>query len=237
MPNGPHPQGDGGWAVGEDRRRPITVVLVDEDSLVRRGLSAALEDEGLQLVGVAGSHAGSGSLVIDLRPDVALIDIGHGADALKVIEQVSALAPATRVLVLSRSEENSVVQAIVAGADGYILKSASPETIVRAVRATAAGEAVLSPTVARKLLDFIRERDTQVTADHQIAAQAIRAVLTDRELEIFTLLASGDHNRKIGTQLGLSANTVSNHIASILAKLHLENRVQAAVQAVRSGIS
>ena len=140
------------------------------------------------------------------------------------------------MLVLTRSEQNRVVEAIIAGASGYILKTAPPEAIISAVRATAAGESVLSPQIAGKLLGHIRELDIPVKKSGS-AAVAIRAALTDRELEIFKLLASGDSNPEIAHELSLSANTVSNHIASILAKLHLENRIQAAVQAVRSGIS
>ena len=153
-----------------------------------------------------------------------------------MIEQLGLLAPASRILVLTRSEQNRVVEAIIAGASGYILKSAPADAIISAVQATAAGESVLSPQIAGKLLQRIRELDIPVK-NPDSAAVAIRAVLTDRELEIFKRLASGDSNHEIARELSLSTNTVANHIASILAKLHLENRIQAAVQAVRSGIS
>jgi DNA-binding NarL/FixJ family response regulator len=125
----------------------------------------------------------------------------------------------------------------VAGASGYILKTAPPETIAAAVVATAAGESVISSQIAGKLLERIRERDIPVTTMSRDSASAIRAALTVRELEIFTRLASGKSNSDIAHELSLSTNTVHNHIASILAKLHLDNRIQAAVQAVRSGIS
>jgi putative FmdB family regulatory protein len=133
------------------------------------------------------------------------------------------LAPASRVLVLTRSDQNRVVEAIIAGASGYILKDAPPAAIISAVQATAAGQSVLSPQIAGKLLQHIREMDIPVKNSDR-AAVAIRAALTDRELEIFTLLASGNSNPEIARELSLSTNTVSNHIASILAKLHLENR-------------
>jgi DNA-binding NarL/FixJ family response regulator len=134
-------------------------------------------------------------------------------------------------------EQNRVVEAIVAGASGYILKTAPPKAIISAVRATAAGESVISSQIAGKLLQRIRERDIPVTTASDNAASAIRSVLTERELEIFERLASGRSNHDIAHELSLSTNTVHNHIASILAKLHLDNRIQAAVQAVRSGIS
>jgi DNA-binding NarL/FixJ family response regulator len=216
----------------------VTVVLVDQEPLIRVALTKVLSNAGLDLVGQAASGEEAIEMVVDLRPDVVLLDPRlpriSGVDA---IEQLALLAPASRVLVLTRSEENRVVEAIVAGASGYILKSAAPEAIVAAVMATAAGESVLSSKVAGKLLERIRERDIPVTADSESAALAIRGALTTREMEIFTRLASGESNQDIGRALSLSANTVSNHIASILAKLHIHNRIQAAVQAVRSGLS
>ena len=129
-----------------------------------------------------------------------------------------------------------MVEAIVAGASGYILKTAPPEAIIAAVRATAAGESVISSQIAGKLLDRIRERDIPITAAAR-TPRARSARADQRELEIFTRLASGKSNQEIARELSLSTNTVSNHITSILAKLHLDNRIQAAVQAVRSGIS
>ena len=105
------------------------------------------------------------------------------------------------------------------------------------MKATAAGESVISAQIAGKLLQRIRERDIPITTGTSEAADAIRGALTERELAIFSELASGKSNREIAAELDLSINTVDNHIASILAKLHLENRIQAAVQAVRSGIS
>jgi DNA-binding NarL/FixJ family response regulator len=222
----------------EERRRPITVVLVDDEPLVQAALSQALTSGGLDLVGQAANAEDAVTIVVDVRPDVVLMDPRlAGLSGVEAIEQLSLLAPASRILVLTRTEQNRVVEAIVAGASGYILKSAAPEAIIAAIRATAAGESVLSSQIAGKLLDRIRERDIPVTATSQHAAGAIRAALTMRELEIFQRLASGKSNQDIGRELSLSANTVSNHIASILAKLHLDNRIQAAVQAVRAGIS
>ena len=220
-----------------ERQPPITVVVVDDEHLIRSALAQALSDGGIELVGEAANGEDAIQIVVDVRPDVVLIDLRlPGISGVRAIGQLSLLAPASRVLVLTRSEQNQVVEAIIAGASGYILKSAPPDAIVAAVRATAAGESVLSSQIAGKLLQRIRELDIPVT-NSDTAAVAIRAVLTDRELEIFTRLASGDSNHKIASELSLSTNTVANHIASILAKLHLENRIQAAVHAVRSGIS
>jgi DNA-binding NarL/FixJ family response regulator len=222
----------------EERRRPITVVLVDDEPLIRSALAQALSVGGLELVGEAADAQDAIKLVVDLRPDVVLMDLRlPGMSGVEVIEQLGLLAPASHVLVLTRSEQNRVVEAIVAGARGYILKTAPPETIATAVVATAAGESVISSQIAGKLLERIRERDIPVTTTSRDAAGAIRATLTVRELEIFTRLASGKSNHDIAHELSLSPNTVHNHVASILAKLHLDNRIQAAVQAVRSGIA
>jgi DNA-binding NarL/FixJ family response regulator len=219
-------------------RGPVTVVLVDDESLIRAALSQMLSTGGLEVVGEAASGEDAVEMVLDLRPDVVLMDLKlPGISGVAAIEQLGLLAPASRVLVLTRTEQNRVVEAIVAGANGYILKSAAPEAIIGAVWATAAGESVLSSQIAGKLLERIRERDISVTASGRTAAVAIRAALTVRELEIFQRLASGESNQDIGRELSLSTNTVSNHIASILAKLHLDNRIQAAVHAVRSGLA
>jgi DNA-binding NarL/FixJ family response regulator len=215
----------------------ITVVLVDDEQLIRSALGQALSADGLDLVGEAANADAAINVVVDLRPDVVLIDLKlPGTDGVKTIEQLALLAPATRILILTRSEQNQVVEAIIAGASGYILKNAAPEAITTAIRATAAGECVISSQVAGKLLERIRERDIPIAAS-TAAASAIRAVLTARELEIFTHLASGKTNQQIGHELALSTNTIHNHIASILHKLQLDNRIQAAVEAVRSGIS
>jgi DNA-binding NarL/FixJ family response regulator len=222
---------------GTEFQRPITVVVVDDEQLIRGAIAQALSSSGLELVGEAGNGEDAVKMVIDLRPDVVLMDLRlPGLTGVEAIQQLGLLAPASRVLVLTRSDENRVVEAIVAGASGYILKTAAPETIIGAIKATAAGESVLSPQVAGRLLEHIRNLDLPVKKSAGTAS-AIRAALTERELEIFTQLASGHSNHQIAHDLSLSTNTVANHIASILAKLHLENRIQAAVQAVRSGIS
>jgi DNA-binding NarL/FixJ family response regulator len=221
---------------GAERHAPTTVVLVDDESLIRGALAQVLHSAGLELVGEASNGEDAIELVLELLPDVVLTDIRlPGISGVELIERLALLAPASKILVLARSEHNRVVEAILAGANGYILKSSPPEQIADAVRATAAGECMLSPQIAGKLLERIRELDIPLATTS--GASAIRAALTERELEIFKLLASGANNHEIARQLNLSTHTISNHIKSILAKLHLENRIQAAVQAVRAGIS
>ena len=218
-------------------RRPSTVVLVDDEPLVRVALAQTLASSELELVGEATTGEDALQLVVDVRPDVVLMDLQlPGMSGVRTIEQLALLAPASRVLVLTRSEQNRVVEAIVAGARGYILKTAPVESIISAIKATAAGESVLSPKIAGKLLQRIRELDIPDKTS-AVGAAAIRTALTDRELEIFKQLASGKSNVEIARDLSLSPNTVANHVAGILAKLHVENRIQAAVEAVRSGIA
>ena len=211
---------------------PITVVLVDEQEMTRSGVRQALEMAGLEVVAEADSGRTGIRAVVDLRPEVVLMDpMFQGGYSIEAIERISLLAPASRILVLTSSKEREILlEAIVAGACGYILKVADAEAIVNAVRAAARGECVISPEVAEGLLTRIRERDTRITASSKREADAIRATLTERELEIFTRLASGVSNREIAGAFSLSESTVKNHVASILAKLHLNNRIQAAAK-------
>jgi DNA-binding NarL/FixJ family response regulator len=224
---------------GTGRAGPVTVVLVDSQPLIRSALRHALLAAGLQVVGQAGTADAAVQTVVDLRPDVVLMDFEFpGTSGVDAIEQMSLLVPASRILVLTATKErHSLVEAIVAGACGYLLKEAGSEAIVNGVLTSAGGQCVISPDIAGDLVTRIRERDIPVTAASEHAADAIRAVLTERELEIFKRLASGKSNQEIGHELLLSENTVKNHVGSILAKLHLHNRIQAAVHAVRSGLS
>ena len=128
-----------------ERQPPITVVVVDDEHLIRSALAQALSNSGIELVGEAANGEDAIQIVVDVRPDVVLIDLRlPGTSGVRAIEQLSLLAPASRVLVLTRSEQNQVVEAIIAGASGYILKSAPPDAIITAVRATAASNFLLS---------------------------------------------------------------------------------------------
>jgi two-component system nitrate/nitrite response regulator NarL len=174
-----------------------------------------------------------------LEPSVVVTDVVfRGIPRPDTIEQISAIAPAARVVVLTSTQRHELfLGAITSGARGYLLKNATRETIASAVRACAVGECVISPEVLESLAERVRDGLPGPSAANGNGAERIRETLTKRELEIFSRLPSGQTNRAIGDAFSLSENTVKNHIASILTKLNLENRIQAAVHAVRNGFS
>jgi len=160
--------------------------------------------------------------------DVRMPGMG-GAEATRQIMQST---PRTRILMLSISaDEADVMEAVEAGASGYLLKDAGIEELLAGIRAVAAGEALMSPMVAARLLDRVRARSRPTPHDAYLARE-----LSERELEVLRLIADGRDNGEIASALVISPKTVKNHISNILAKLQMENRIQAAVYAVRSGI-
>ena len=212
----------------------ISVVVVDDHDLFRGGLRDILRSEGLNVVGEASNGEHGVELVVQLAPDVAVMDLNMpGMSGVEATRAIAARAPATRVLVLTiASDDAHVMDAMMAGASGYLLKDASVEELVGGIRAAARGESSIAPRVAAKLLARMREGST----GERPAAEVIQADLSDREIEVLRLLASGKGNAEIAAELFISPKTVKNHIASILVKLQMENRIQAAVYAVKAGI-
>jgi DNA-binding NarL/FixJ family response regulator len=211
-------------------RLPLRVVIVDDHELFRTGLRQVLEDEGLEVVGEATDGEGALRLVAETAPDVAIMDLSlPGMGGVDVTRRLTAEAPATRVLVLTISaDEEDVTNAILAGACGYLLKEAGMGDLVDGVRAAAAGEAAITPRIATGLLRIVREELGDSPADGREAA------LSSRELEVLGLVAEGRDNAEIAERLVISLPTVKHHISNILMKLQVENRIQAAVYAVRS---
>jgi DNA-binding NarL/FixJ family response regulator len=211
----------------------LRILLVDDQKLIRTALRSTLEAADMDVVAETASGDEAIAVASDLAPDVVVMDLGMpGTSGIEATRQLSTVAPLSRVLVLTGSiEQHDVLEAIMAGACGYLLKDAEPEDIVAAIRAAAAGESVISTRIAGRLLDRIRGG-----AAGPEPGAAIRAALTERELEVLKLVASGKENPEIAKELFISTKTVKNHMSSILAKLQLENRIQAAVHAVRSGI-
>ena len=205
-----------------------TVVIIDDHELFRGGLAQVLEDRGIAVVGEAGLAADGIRLVGELQPDVALMDLSMpGMSGIAATQRLAASAPLVRVLVLTVSaDEQSVTDALLAGACGYLVKDASIEHIVEGIRAAARGESSISPRIASQLVRRLREPP-------KLEPHPIGAELTPRELEVLELLSKGVDNPGIARALHLSQHTVKTYVSSILVKLQVENRIQAAVRAVR----
>ena len=209
------------------------MLLVDDHDLFRSGLRSLLEEQGLQVVGEADNGSEALRLVGELAPDVVVMDLKMpGLTGVETTRQVTSIAPRTRVVVLTISvDDDDVMDAVVAGACGYLLKDSSIDTLIAGIRAAASGESLISPQIATKVLQQLRAQ----TAD-TAAAKTIRTELSERELEVLRLIANGKDNAEIARELFISPKTVKNHISNILMKLQIENRIQAAVYAVRSGL-
>ena len=211
----------------------VRVLVADDHDLFRSGLRGLLEGHGVHVVGEAASGDAAVRAVRELAPDVVVMDLNMPVlDGVQATREIVATSPLTRVVVLTVSDEDTdVMDAILAGACGYLLKDASIDQLVAGIQAAAVGESLVSPHIAAKVLQRLRASRTDTDA-----AEAIRAELSDREIEVLKLVASGLENAEIASRLHISPKTVKNHLSNIFMKLQFENRIQAAVYAVRSGI-
>jgi DNA-binding NarL/FixJ family response regulator len=211
----------------------VRVVVVDDHDLFRTGLRNLLEEQGVNVVGEAANGETAIRLAGELAPDVVIMDLNMpGLTGVETTRKLAGVAPLTRVVVLTISaDDDDVMDAVMAGACGYLLKDSSIQDLIVGIRAAAAGESLISPQIAGKLLQRLRSQST-----NEDAAATIRAELSDREIEVLKLIANGKDNAQIARELFISPKTVKNHISNILMKLQIENRIQAAVYAVRSGI-
>jgi DNA-binding NarL/FixJ family response regulator len=211
----------------------LRVLLVDDHDLFRAGLRNLLEEQGVNVVGEAENGENAIRLASDLTPDVVIMDLNMpGAGGVETTRRLSSLAPLSRVVVLTISaDDDDVMNAVMAGACGYLLKDSSIQDLIAGIRAASAGESLISPQIAAKVLQRVRAQSKDADA-----AKTIRAELSDRELQVLKLIANGQDNAQIARELFISPKTVKNHISNILMKLQIENRIQAAVYAVRSGI-
>jgi DNA-binding NarL/FixJ family response regulator len=210
----------------------LRVLLVDDHDLFRTGLRNLLEEQGVQIVGEAANGQDAIRCVREFAPDVVVMDLNMpGMSGVDATREIASFAPLTRVVVLTISDQDDdVMDAIVAGACGYLVKDSSIQELIRGITSAAIGESLISPPIAAKVLQRMRA----VTLDQ--GAERIRGELSDRELEVLRLIANGKDNSQIAEALHISPKTVKNHISNILMKLQIENRIQAAVYAVRSGI-
>ena len=211
----------------------LRVLLVDDHDLFRSGLRNLLAEQGLQIVAEAAAGSDAIRIVRELAPDVVVMDLNMpGMTGVEATRHITALAPLTRVVVLTISDQDAdVLDAILAGACGYLLKDASIDELLRGIHAAAQGESLISPTIAGKVLQRVRAASAQPDFE-----KTIRSELSEREIEVLKLIANGKDNAQIAGELHISPKTVKNHISNILMKLQIENRIQAAVFAVRSGI-
>ena len=206
---------------------------MDDHDLFRTGLRNLLEEQGVLVVGEADTGTEALKQVREVAPDVVVMDLNMpGISGVEATRQISMIAPLTRVLVLTISDQDGdVMDAIYAGACGYLLKDASIQELMQGIRAAAIGESLVSPTIAAKVLQRVR-----ASSSSQREAETIQSELSDREIEVLKLIANGKDNAEIAGELHISPKTVKNHISNILMKLQIDNRIQAAVYAVRSGI-
>jgi NarL family two-component system response regulator LiaR len=209
----------------------IRVLIVDDHAIVRKGIRALLsEADGFEVVGEAEDGQAAVLAAAETRPDVILMDLlMPGMDGIEATRRITDQQPGARILVLtSFAADNKVFPAIKAGASGYLLKDSSPEELVQAIRQVHRGEPSLHPTIARKLL-----REIARSAEPQPAPEA----LTAREMTVLRLIAQGLSNQEIADRIAVSEATVRAHVSRILSKLHLASRTQAALYAVREGLT
>jgi two-component system, NarL family, response regulator LiaR len=209
---------------------PITVLVVDDHTVVRRGLVALLNTEpGIRVVGEAANGAEAVERAEGLAPQVVVMDLVMPVmDGVEATRQILARRAGTQVLVLtSFGSDAKLFPAVKAGAVGYLLKDTSPEDLVKAIRRAAAGESSLNPAVARRLLRELAHEDRSTSQGEP---------LSSRETDVLRLVAHGLGNEEIGRRLFISEATVRTHVSNILAKLGVANRTQAALYALREGL-
>jgi DNA-binding NarL/FixJ family response regulator len=207
------------------------VVVIDDHELFRSGVIALLQERGIEVVGEAGLAADGIRQAAAIGSCVVLMDLNFpGMSGVEATQRLAAAAPLARVLVLTVFvDDRHVIDALLAGACGYVLKDAPIEQIIEGVRAAARGESTISPRVASRLVRRLREPG-------EIEPPVMEEPLTPRELEVLGLLTRGLDNSEIAQALYLSQHTVKNHVSTIFTKLQVENRIQAAVRAVRGGL-
>jgi len=230
--------------VGEVRRvDAIRVLLVDDQEIIRQGLATILKyAEGIEVVGEAADGKQALALARELKPDVVLMDLKMpGLGGIPATRQIVAELPDTRVVILTTYDTDDLVfEGIKAGASGYLLKDASAETLVEAIRGVMRGESQIAPKVARKVLSefqrLVEVSDLAQAARPSADDDLVIEPLTAREEDVLRLLVEGLSNREIGEKLFLSEGTVKNYVSAIIGKLQANDRTHAVVTALRHGL-
>ncbi len=211
---------------------PIRVLIADDHPLFRSGMRALLmADQGTELTGEATTGEEVIALAEECQPDVVLMDLQMpDLSGIEATRRILRTSPNTRILVVTMFEDDhSVFSAIRAGARGYVLKGAKPEEVLRAIRVVAGGEAIFSPSVATRLIDFFGHLRPE-------ALPQSFPELTEREREILDLIAQGRSNAEIARHLSLSTKTVANHVSNVFSKLQVADRAQAMLRAREAGL-
>ncbi|NOZ71241.1 MAG: response regulator transcription factor [Chloroflexi bacterium] len=209
----------------------IRILIADDHAVVREGLRSLINTEyGMTVVDEAANGWEAVQRFQALHPDVILMDlVMPGMDGIQAIRKITQINPNARILALtSFSDDDKVLPAIKAGALGYLLKDSSPQELLQAIRHVYEGESSLDPSIALKLIREINHPSNESTAPDTLSA---------REVEVLKLVAQGMSNQEIAAKLCISERTVRNHMGSILSKLHLANRTQAALYALRKGLA
>jgi DNA-binding NarL/FixJ family response regulator len=211
-----------------------SVLIADDDGLMRAGLAELLaSDAGITVVGQAADGLQAIDAARRLRPDVVLMDVRMpGLDGIAATERLTATVPTTKVLILTTFEDDDYIfPSLRAGASGFLLKRARPDELIAAVHAVAAGDALLSPSVTRRVIDRMARQPAP-----RIPARAPLDLLTPREREVLELIAYGLSNGEISARLVVEDATVRSHIRRILMKLRLRDRIQIVIYAYETGI-
>jgi DNA-binding NarL/FixJ family response regulator len=218
----------------------LRILIAEDHELTRNGLKYSFKElSNYEVVGDAQDGEAVVGLVDRLHPDVVLMDIGLPVlDGIEATQRIKAAHPTVKVVMLtSRQKESEILAALAAGADAYCMKDIATERLIQVIQMVGEGAFWLDPSIAGNVMNLVRPRLPQgKNSDYARPGQSRPADLTDREMEVLSLLVEGKNNKEIAEQLEITVNTVKAHVASIIQKMAVDDRTQAALKALREGI-